>query len=44
MFGSFINYTWHPQSKKLVIQQRPRGEESVMLWVYNARPDFAIIR
>ena len=43
MFGSFINFTWHPQSHKLVIQQRPRGEESVMLQVYNARPDFAII-
>jgi hypothetical protein len=43
MFGSFINYTWHPQSRKLVIQQRPRGEESVMLQVYNIRPDFAII-
>lgn len=43
MFGSFINFTWHPQSHKLVIQQRPRGEESVMLWVYNTRPDSAII-
>lgn len=43
MFGSFINYTWNPQSHKLVIQQRPRGEEQVMLWVYNTRPDFAII-
>ena len=43
MFGSFINFTWHPQSRKLVIQQRPRGEESVMLQVYNVRPDFAII-
>lgn len=43
MFGSFINFTWHPQSRKLVIHQRPRGEESVMLQVYNMRPDFAII-
>jgi hypothetical protein len=43
MFGSFINFTWHPQSHKLVIQQRPRGEEEIMLWVYNNRPDFAII-
>jgi hypothetical protein len=43
MFGSFINFTWHPQTRKLVIQQRPRGEEEVMLWCYNTKPDFAII-
>jgi hypothetical protein len=27
MFGSFINFTWHPTHRKLIIQQRPRGEE-----------------
>lgn len=43
MFGAFINFTWHPQSRKLIIHQRPRGEESVMLLVYNTKPDFAII-
>jgi hypothetical protein len=43
MFGSFINFTWLSQSRKLVIQQRPRGDEEVLLWVYNTRPDFAII-
>ena len=43
MFGSFINFTWQPQSRKLTIQQRPRGEEQVMLWVYNTKPDVAII-
>jgi len=43
MFGSYINFTWHPQSHKLIIHQRPRGEESVMLQVYNSRPDFVII-
>lgn len=43
MFGSFINFTWNPQSRKLIIHQRPRGEESVMLLAYNIRPDFAII-
>lgn len=43
MFGSFINFTWHPQTRKLVIQQRPRGEEEVMLWVYNTKPDASII-
>jgi hypothetical protein len=43
MFGSFINFTWSPQSKKITIHQRPRGEETVMLWAYNTKPDFAII-
>ena len=43
MFGSFINFTWHPQSKKIIIHQRPRGEETVMLWCYNTKPDFSII-
>jgi hypothetical protein len=43
MFGSFINYSWQPQSRKLTIMQRPRGDEQVMLWVYNTRPDFNII-
>ena len=43
MFGSFINFNYHPQSRKLVIDQRPRTEESVMLMCYNSKPDFAII-
>lgn len=43
MFGSFINFTWNPQSRKIVIHQRPRGEETVMLWAYNIKPDFSII-
>lgn len=43
MFGSFINFTWNSQSRKLIIQQRPRGEEEVLIWVYNTRPDFNII-
>lgn len=43
MFGSFINFTWHPQTHKLIIQQRPRSEEQVLLQVYNQKPDFSII-
>jgi hypothetical protein len=43
MFGSFINFTWNPQSHKLVIQQRPRGDEEIMIQAYNVKPDFAII-
>ena len=43
MFGSFINYTWNPQNKRLVIQQRPRADEEILLWIYNVRPDSALI-
>ena len=43
MFGSFINFTYNSQSKKLRIEQRPRTEESVMLLCYNVKPDFALI-
>lgn len=43
MFGSFINFTWNPQANKLTIHQRPRGDEQVMLQVYNKKPDFTII-
>lgn len=44
MFGSFINFAFNPSSKKLTISQRPRGEESVLLWMYNSRPDFALFQ
>lgn len=43
MFGSFINFTWNPQSRKLIIHQRPRGDEEVMLQIYNVKPDSVII-
>ena len=44
MFGSFINFTFNPSSKKLSISQRPRTEESVLLWMYNYRPDFNLFQ
>jgi len=43
MFGSYIQFTWNAATKKLTIMQRPRGEESVLLWLYNHKPDFTII-
>ena len=43
MFGSFINFTWNSQNKRLVIQQRPRSDEEILLWIYNVRPDSALI-
>jgi hypothetical protein len=42
MFGSYINFDWNPTSKRLRITQRPRGEEHVLLWMYNQKPDFAL--
>jgi hypothetical protein len=44
MFGSFINFDFNPSSKKLRISQRPRTEESVVLWMYNYRPDFSLFQ
>lgn len=43
MFGSYIQFTWNPATKKLTIMQRPRGEETVLLWLYNHKPDFVIL-
>ena len=43
MFGSEINFTWNATSKKLTIMQRPRGEEGILLWLYNSKPDFALL-
>lgn len=43
MFGSFIEFRWNPVTKKLVILQRPRAEETLMLYVYNYRPDSQLL-
>jgi hypothetical protein len=39
MFGSFIEFKWNTTTKKLTILQRPRGEEEVLIYAYNYRPD-----
>lgn len=44
MFGSFINFSFNPTSHKLTVMQRPRTEESVLLWMYNYRPDFNLFQ
>jgi len=44
MFGSYINFDWNPTAKRLRITQRPRGEENVLLWMYNQKPDFTIMQ
>ena len=42
LFGSYIVFDFNPSTKKLRISQRPRGQESVLLWMYNYRPDFSL--
>jgi hypothetical protein len=44
MFGSFIEFTWNPSSKKLTLLQRPRAEETIMLFAYNYRPDAELLK
>ena len=39
MFGSFIEFKWNTTSKQLTLLQRPRAEETLMLYCYNYRPD-----
>lgn len=39
MFGSFIEFKWNTATKKLTILQRPRAEETLMMYCYNYRPD-----
>lgn len=43
IFGSFINYNYNQSTQTLTITQRPMGQEQVLLWTYNYRPDFAIL-
>jgi len=43
MFGSFIEFTWNSTTKKLTLLQRPRAEETLLLFCYNYRPDAQIL-
>jgi len=44
MFGSFIEFVWNTSNKKLTILQRPRADEEVLLYCYNYRPNFEILK
>ena len=44
MFGSFIEFNWNTTTKKLTLLQRPRAEETLLLYVYNHRPDSEILK
>ena len=43
MFGSFIEFKWNTTTKELVILQRPRAEEELLLYAYNFRPDSELL-
>jgi hypothetical protein len=43
MFGSFIEFKWSTTNKKLTLLQRPRIEETLMLYAYNYRPDMELL-
>lgn len=43
MFGSFIEFKWNNTTKKLTLLQRPRAEETLLLYTYMYRPDSQIL-
>jgi|TARA_B110000503_G_scaffold104925_1_gene156580 hypothetical protein len=43
MFGSFIEFKWNNTTKKLTLLQRPRTNETLMLYAYNYRPDSQLL-
>jgi len=43
MFGSFIEFKWSSTTKKLTLLQRPRAEETLLLYCYNFRPDIELL-
>ena len=43
MFGSFIEFKWNTTTKLLTLLQRPRAEETLMLYCYNFRPDMQLL-
>jgi hypothetical protein len=51
MFGGFMNYTFNPVTKKLTLVRKmpyqgrnppPDQQESVLLWIFNTKPDAMI--
>lgn len=43
MFGAFIEFKWNSSTKKLTLLQRPRAQETLLLYCYNYRPDTSLI-
>ena len=52
MFGGFINFTFNPTTKKLIVVRKmpfqgvnppEEQQESILLWIYNTKPDQMIL-
>lgn len=43
MFGAYINFTWDPQTHEIRLVRDIRSPETVLLWVYNFRPETALL-
>jgi len=43
MFGSFIEFKWNSTTKKLTLLQRPRTNETLLLYAYNYRPNSELL-
>jgi hypothetical protein len=43
MFGSFIEFKWNSATKKLTLLQRPRTDETLLLYAYNYRPNSELL-
>lgn len=44
MFGMYANFKFHNATKRLIMMEKPRDEEEVLLWVYNHKPDEVILQ
>lgn len=44
LFGSDINFTFNRTTHTMTLMQRPRGEEEILVWMYNYRPDFNLLQ
>jgi len=44
IFGADMNFTWHPNAHRLNIIRRVKSEESILLHVYNEKPENEILR
>lgn len=44
MFGGYVNYTFNPVTKKLVIVRRPQNSgETFLLWTFNMKPEIHLL-
>jgi hypothetical protein len=44
MFGGFLNFTFNPYTKQLMLVRDPKGTgEPILIWTYNLRPEMALL-